>query len=129
MKIVFVISVVLALATAHAEIDKHSQECSEETGLSESEVSEFLLGDDAENEAKATKFIMCMFKKYGALNDEGQLDIAKAQEAVKHYMKEIDAAEDQQAIDCVKEHDTTEETVLALAKCVEKRKSELSSSK
>ncbi|XP_018565049.1 uncharacterized protein LOC108906309 [Anoplophora glabripennis] len=129
MKTVFVISMVVIMAISHAEMDKEHQECLDETELTEAEVSEFLLGDDAENDAKATKFLMCIFKKNEAVNDEGHFDVTKAQEVVKHYMTEVVGSEDQQALDCVQEKDTTEQTVLALGKCVEKRKVELSSSK
>nr|ADD70030.1 minus-C odorant binding protein 1 [Batocera horsfieldi] len=129
MKTVFVVSLLFALAASDTDMEKKFHECDEETGLTLSEVTEYLLGDDAENDEKATKYMMCMFKQQGAIDGEGHLDMEKVRLSVNNYMKTTDAADDKEALECVEEKDTAEETALAVGKCVEKRRAELTSSK
>lgn len=111
-----------------ADLDKKLHECTEETGLTHSQVTEYLLADDTENDEKATKFMMCVLKQEEAIDAEGQLDMEKVRLSIKDYMKTVDAADDKEALECVQEKESVEETVLAMAKCVEKRKAELTSS-
>ncbi|KAJ8924165.1 hypothetical protein NQ315_006949 [Exocentrus adspersus] len=134
MKIVFVVSALIALAASdhperfldlQADMEKFLEECSKETSLSHDEVNAYLVEDGSENDDKSSKYIMCFFKKRGVVDDDGNFDLDKAREAVKEYMKEVHAEDDAEALECVQEKDTAEDTGLALAKCVQKRRVEL----